>query len=162
MFQDYFLPGFTLNEIITGQDKIVCNEKILHASDCSGFLQNINLNENYLGTEYDVSGINFSGGEKQKIALARTLNKNCMFYIFDEPSSAMDAISEYNFYTRINEYLKQKSIIYISHRLCSCIYSDRILVFNNGNIFEDDSFDNLRMKRNSLFNELVAKTIKSI
>ena len=157
MFQDYFLPGFTLNEIITGQDKIVCNEKILHASDCSGFLQNINLNENYLGTEYDVSGINFSGGEKQKIALARTLNKNCMFYIFDEPSSAMDAISEYNFYTRINEYLKQKSIIYISHRLCSCIYSDRILVFNNGNIFEDDSFDNLRMKRNSLFNELWQK-----
>lgn len=154
MFQDFFLPGFTINEIITGHKEKICDEKVLSVADCNNFLRNINLTETYIGNEYVPNGINFSGGEKQKLAFARTLHKNCNFYILDEPSSAMDAISEYNFYTGLNQYLEQKCIIFISHRLFSCVYSDRILVFKDGSVIEDDSFNNLRLNKSSEFNEL--------
>lgn len=160
MFQDFFLPGFSINEIITGNKDNICEESVLVASDCSSFLKNINLTEAYMGNEYNPNGINFSGGEKQKIAFARALNKNCKFYILDEPSSAMDAISEYNFYSSINKYLKYKCIIYISHRLFSCICSDRILVFHNGALIEDNSFNNLKSNTNSKFNELWNKHLE--
>lgn len=154
LFQDFFLPNFTVNEIITGQKEKSCNERVLSASHCCSFLKNINISEIYMGNEYNTNGINFSGGEKQKLAYARALHKSCKFYIFDEPSSAMDAISEYNFYAGINECLKEKCIIYISHRLFSCMYSDRVLVFKEGHIIEDDSFNSLRINDSSYFNEL--------
>lgn len=118
------------------------------------FLENVSLTDTYLGNEYNPNGINFSGGEKQKIAFARALHKDCNFYILDEPSSAMDAISEYNFFNGINEYLKNKCIMYISHRLFSCAYSDRILVFKDGLLVEDDSFNKLHSDKKSFFNKL--------
>ena len=154
MFQDFFLPGFTINEIITGNNKQICQEKIFEASNCSQFLKNIDKTKTYLGNEYSPNGRDFSGGERQKLAFARALYKSCDFYLLDEPSSAMDAISEYNFYNSLNEYLKDKNVIYISHRLFSCIYSDRIVVFKDGSIVEDNSFELLRSSPNSLFNEL--------
>ncbi len=154
MFQDYFLPGFSITEIITGSEEETYTDDVLKAADCNSFLKHLNLTNTYLGNEYDPDGINFSGGEKQKLAYARALYKDCNFYILDEPSSAMDAISEYNFYNGLNKHLKEKSIIYISHKLFSCIYADRILVFKNGNIVENESFDNLRANENSEFNKL--------
>lgn len=154
MFQDFFLPGFTINEILTGNSNQICSESVLSASNCTDFLKNHDLNKDFVGNEYNPKGINFSGGEKQKLAYARALNKNCEFYILDEPSSAMDAISEYRFYNGLNKYLKNKSIIYISHRLFSCAYADRILVFQNGMLMEDDKFKCLLSNHKSKFYEL--------
>lgn len=154
MYQDFFLPSFSINEIITGSKDKTCDDKILYAANCMTFLENVSLTDTYLGNEYNPNGINFSGGEKQKIAFARALHKDCNFYILDEPSSAMDAISEYNFFNGINEYLKNKCIMYISHRLFSCAYSDRILVFKDGLLVEDDSFNKLHSDKKSFFNKL--------
>lgn len=157
MFQDFFLPGFSISEVISGGEKRDYNPRVISAAGCNDFLKNFDLDNTYLTNEYNVRGIDFSGGEKQKIAFARALNKDCDFYLFDEPSSAMDAISEYNFYHGLNKYLENKKVLYISHRLFSCVYAERIIVFGKGRILEDDTFERLRGNKESEFNKLWCK-----
>lgn len=85
---------------------------------------------------FDRNGVELSGGEMQKIAIARTLYKNAPLVVLDEPTASLDPYSEYEVYSRLNRMTDRKTTIYISHRLSSCRFCDVIAVFDNGELVE--------------------------
>ena len=104
--------------------------------------------------DFDKNGVEVSGGEAQKIALARALYKNAPFIILDEPTAALDPIAEYEIYSKFNEIVGDKTAIYISHRLSSCRFCDRIAVFDNGKIVQTGSHDELVANESGRYYEL--------
>ena len=95
-----------------------------------------------------------SGGEAQKIALARALYKNAPFIVLDEPTAALDPVSEYEVYRKFNEISGGKTAIYISHRLASCRFCDEILVFNEGVIVQRGTHEALLAESGGKYAEL--------
>ena len=89
------------------------------------------------------NGIDLSGGEKQKLALARALYKNAPVIVLDEPTAALDALAEYNLYKNFNEMIGNKSAVYISHRLSSTRFCDSIAMFKAGEMVEYGTHDEL-------------------
>ena len=85
---------------------------------------------------FDEEGVEPSGGEQQKLALARALYKDSPVLILDEPTAALDPIAEYEIYRQFNELVEHKTAFYISHRLSSCKFCDKIAVFSGGKIAE--------------------------
>lgn len=88
-------------------------------------------------------GIQVSGGEEQKLAIARSLYRDAPFLVLDEPTAALDPLSEYEIYTRLNDIVEDKTAIYISHRLSSCRFCDEIAVFHQGQVIEKGSHEGL-------------------
>ena len=103
---------------------------------------------------FDDEGINISGGEAQKIALARALYKDAPFIILDEPTAALDPIAEAEIYAKFDEIVGDKTAIYISHRLSSCRFCDKIAVFDNGEIVQVGSHEELLSDENGKYYEL--------
>ncbi|MBQ2716927.1 MAG: ATP-binding cassette domain-containing protein, partial [Clostridia bacterium] len=101
--------------------------------------------------DFDKNGIEISGGEAQKIALARALYKDAPFIILDEPTAALDPIAEYEIYSKFNQIVGDKTAIYISHRLSSCRFCDKIAVFDNGQIVQRGSHDELVADENGKY-----------
>lgn len=110
----------------------------------------------YLYHDCNEEGIEISGGEAQKIALARCLYKNAEILILDEPTSALDPIAEANIYKKFNEYIKtnKKTAFLISHRLSSCVFCDKIAVFEKGKITQFGTHSDLVKDKNSKYYEL--------
>ncbi|MGI5899633.1 MAG: ABC transporter ATP-binding protein [Christensenellales bacterium] len=106
----------------------------------------------YKGFEDD--GVEISGGEAQKIALARALYKQAPFIILDEPTAALDPIAEYEIYTKFNEFVGEKTAIYISHRLSSCRFCDDIAVFDLGRIVQKGGHDQLLREVGGKYHQL--------
>ena len=98
----------------------------------------------------DENGVDFSGGEKQKLALARALYKNAPVVVLDEPTSALDAIAEQRLYESFDKMIGEKSAVYISHRLASTRFCDRIAMFEGGTIIELGTHDAL-MEKNGAY-----------
>lgn len=92
---------------------------------------------------FEKQGVEISGGEAQKLAMARALYKNAPIIILDEPTAALDPISEYEIYSRFNELIGQRTAVYISHRLSSCRFCDDIIVFEQGQIVQRGCHDQL-------------------
>ena len=90
-----------------------------------------------------MSGFEPSGGEQQKLAMARALYKDAPILVLDEPTAALDPISEKEVYEKFKEMTKDKIAIFISHRLASCKFCEKILVFNEGTIVEQGTHDSL-------------------
>ena len=90
----------------------------------------------FVSQHYEEEGVELSGGQKQKIAIARALYKNTPIVILDEPTAALDPIAEYEIYKQFNSLVENRTAIYISHRLSSCQFSDIIYVFEQGSIKE--------------------------
>ncbi len=88
-------------------------------------------------------GVDVSGGEAQKIAIARALYKDAPFIILDEPTAALDPIAEAEIYSKFNDIVGDKTAIYISHRLSSCKFCDEIAVFHEGRVIQQGSHDAL-------------------
>ena len=86
--------------------------------------------------EFDDSGIVFSGGQLQKLAIARAIANNSRIIVMDEPSSALDPLAEQKMFQRLNELSMDRTLIYITHRLSTGVSSDNILVFSRGKISE--------------------------
>ena len=101
----------------------------------------------------DDSGVEFSGGEGQKLAAAMAIYKNSAFFLLDEPTSALDPVSEAAFFARLGEITSGKSTIFITHRLRSTTFCDRILVVENGSIVENGTHDSL-MKSGGIYSRL--------
>ena len=102
----------------------------------------------------DVSdGVEFSGGEEQKIALARSLYKDAPFIVLDEPTAALDPIAESEVYSNFNSLVGDKTAIYISHRLSSCRFCDEIAVFEKGEVVQKGSHEGL-LSRPGVYSEL--------
>ncbi|MDR1689126.1 MAG: ATP-binding cassette domain-containing protein, partial [Clostridiales bacterium] len=102
---------------------------------------------------FDDEGFEPSGGEGQKIALARALFKNAPIVILDEPAAALDPRAEYEMYQGFNSLIEGKTAVYISHRLSSTRFCDSIAVFNNGEIAERGTHEEL-LNRSGLYAEL--------
>ena len=92
--------------------------------------------ETSLFRDFDDKGVEVSGGEGQKIAIARALYKDAPFLILDEPTAALDPVAEAEIYERLNDMVGGKTAIYISHRLSSCKFCDEIVVFSAGQIIQ--------------------------
>ena len=157
VFQDFSLFSFKLGEVVASSKTF--DENKVH--EC---LQKVNFGERlhempegvhtYLYKGYDQSGIEISGGEAQKIALARALYKDSPFILLDEPTAALDPISEYEVYSNFNAISGDKTTIYISHRLASCRFCDKIAVFDNGEIVQRGSHDELVADESGKYYEL--------
>ncbi len=107
----------------------------------------------------DDSGVEFSGGEGQKLAAARAIYKNSAFFLLDEPTSALDPVSEAAFFARLGEITSGKSTIFITHRLRSTTFCDRILVVENASIVENGTHDAL-MKSGGVYSRLWSSQMK--
>lgn len=99
-------------------------------------------------------GVQISGGEAQKIAIARSLYHDAPFMILDEPTAALDPVAEYEIYTRFNEIAGDRTVVYISHRLSSCRFCDEILVFQEGQIVQKGSHETLLADKNGKYSAL--------
>ena len=106
-----------------------------------------------LTREFEIDGAGLSGGENQKVSAARLFARDFEIAILDEPSSALDPIAEYKMYENLIDVTKDKTVIYISHRLSSAVLSDRIIVIGNGTILESGSHQEL-MAQNGEYNRM--------
>lgn len=146
VFQDFSLFSFRLGETVA-TSKTYDSEKVLKVLEESDFKKRLDTMTHGLDTilskSYDPHGINLSGGEKQKLAIARAVYKDGPIYILDEPTSALDPISEFEVYEQFNNITQDKTSIFISHRLSSCRFCDEILVFDHGSIVEKGNHETL-------------------
>ena len=115
-------------------DSIKLEESILF----SGLTEKINSlskrEKTVFSTRFDKNGVDFSGGEKQKVSIARAYYRKANVLIFDEPSSALDPNAEYDFFKKVYDLGKEKTIIFISHRLSTVVKADKIIVLDKGKI----------------------------
>ena len=93
--------------------------------------------------EFAEDGVDVSGGEAQKIAIARALYKDAPFIVLDEPTAALDPIAEAEIYAKFNDIAGDKTAVYISHRLSSCKFCDEIAVFDHGQVIQKGSHEQL-------------------
>lgn len=146
VFQDYSIFSFTVQQNISG-NKEDDGQKLKSCLNKAGILERVEAmadKENtYLYSDYSEDGVEISGGEAQKIALARALYKDAPFIILDEPTSALDPLAEYDLYQKFNQLVEGKTTIYISHRLSSCKFCKHIAVFNDGELLQYGSHDDL-------------------
>lgn len=111
--------------------------------------------DTYLYKDYDnKNGVDVSGGEAQKIAIARALYKDAPFIILDEPTAALDPIAEAEIYSKFEEIAGDKTAIYISHRLSSCKFCDEIVVFHEGAVIQQGTHETLVADINGKYYEL--------
>lgn len=110
--------------------------------------------DTFLYKELDKHGVSVSGGEAQKIAIARALYKDAPFIVLDEPTAALDPITEAEIYAKFNEIAGDKTAIYISHRLSSCKFCDEIAVFDNGAVIQQGTHEQLVADENGKYYEL--------
>jgi ABC-type multidrug transport system fused ATPase/permease subunit len=145
VFQDYSLFAFPVGEnVASGRN--YDDKKVWECLEESGVADRIKKLPEKLNTplfKYDDNGVEMSGGESQKVAISRALYKDAPFVILDEPTAALDPISEYEIYSKFDEMVKNKTSIYISHRMSSCRFCDDIIVFDNGRIVERGSHEKL-------------------
>lgn len=130
--QDFFLFSFMLGEnVASSRDVDMKNAKL--ALGTSGFGDKYPL-ETYLYKDIDEDGVDVSGGEAQKIALARAIYGDKKLLLFDEPTSKLDPKSEMKVFESFNEVSKGKTAIFVSHRMSACKFADRIILFEKGKI----------------------------
>lgn len=146
VFQDYKILSLTVADNISANDE--CDKDMLNSAlDKANIKDRIEAmpqkEKTYLYKDLDNSGVEISGGEAQKLAIARALYKNSPIVILDEPTAALDPIAENEIYSRFNSFVENKTAIYISHRLSSCAFCDRIAVFDNAELVETGTHNEL-------------------
>ena len=153
VFQDYKLFSFSIKDNVALAQP-VDNDRVRDILEYVGFGEKLqNGIDTSVFKNFDEEGFEPSGGEGQKIALARALYKDAPIVLLDEPTAAMDPKAEYELYQRFNEMVQGKTAVYISHRLSSAKFCDVIAVFSNGQIIEYGSHDELYSK-GGLYTEL--------
>lgn len=138
VFQDFKLFPFALKQNISS-DSECDEEKLMKTLDQLGMAQRVRSMERGIDTplyQTQENGVEISGGEAQKLAIARALYKDAPIVILDEPTAALDPISEYEIYSHFDELVKDKTSFYISHRMSSCRFCDDIVVFDHGKIIQ--------------------------
>lgn len=148
VFQDYRIFACSVGENVAGGRYDAQNAgKVLEALENSSFtgkLRSLPLGiETQLTREFENSGTQLSGGEQQKLAIARAFYKNADLIILDEPSSALDPDAEYELNQAVYEYAGNRTVIFISHRLSTTRHADRIYMFDSGKLVECGTHEEL-------------------
>lgn len=162
VFQDFKLFSFSVKEnlLLTDEadekDEETVTEIMKQVGIYDKFSTLKNGTDSILYKYFDDEGIEPSGGEQQKLAIARALYKNAPIVILDEPTAALDPIAEYEIYCQFEEMVKGKTAIYISHRLSSCQFCDNIAVFSDGEVAEYGTHDELVNKKDGIYAEMFA------
>lgn len=145
VFQDFHLFSLPLDENIAAGTEI--DEAALQSSlakvGLTGRVQQLPQGVRTRLYNNNGSGVDLSGGEAQRTAIARALYKDAPFVILDEPTAALDPIAEAEIYEQFSQMTAGKTAVYISHRMSSCKFCDRIIVLDHGRIAEDGTHDTL-------------------
>ncbi len=156
VFQDFRIFAFPLGENIAACKKLD-EEKVKYALKKVGMekrLQDLPDGlKTYVGKEFHENGVAFSGGERQKMAIARAIYKDAPFVIMDEPTAALDPESECAVYAGFDKMVGNKTALYISHRLASCRFCEDILVFDKGQVVQRGNHEYLE-KQEGLYRQL--------
>lgn len=159
LFPESVCENVLLHECSTVQDEI----NVQKCLKLSGIWSKIQVLPNGIDTlvskEFDSEGVVFSGGETQKMALARALAQNAQILLLDEPSSALDPISEDSMYQMLFDVCKDKTMIFVSHRMAAAKMADRIFLIDNGEICETGTHFEL-IERDGLYAEMWKKQSK--
>jgi len=157
VFQDFKIFDFTIKEnIVLNEEYSSANlEKTLKESDLFEKVNTLSNHEDtLLGPQSFKDGIQLSGGEQQKLAIARAMYRDGDMYIFDEPNASLDPMAEYNTYKQYNKMIKDSIAIFISHRMITTRFCTKILTVENGNITNFDTPENLLRQEDSLYCKL--------
>ncbi len=157
VFQDYKLLAFPLGQNVAASLDYH-DEKVLMSLKKAGFTERLSKMDKYLETplykDFDNDGVEISGGEAQKIAISRALYRDAPFVILDEPTAALDPVAESEIYGRLNEIVEDKTAVFVSHRLSSCLFCDSILVFSDGQLVQQGSHNELLSDENGVYHSL--------
>lgn len=157
VFQDFRLLSLPLGENVAGS--AACDrDRVERCLQDAGFGPRLKTMpkglDTFLYKKLDKDGVEISGGEAQKIAIARALYKDAPFIVLDEPTAALDPIAEADIYSKFDAIAGDKTAIYISHRLSSCKFCDEIAVFDHGAIIQTGSHETLVADETGLYHQL--------
>lgn len=164
VFQDFQLFPFQIWENIAsysnGEGNVIPNKIESKVMDC---IKRVNMEDainelpsglnTWLNKNLHENSTEFSGGERQKLAMARAVYKDASFAILDEPTAALDPLAESEVYANFSNLVKDKTALFISHRMSASRFCDRILVLDNGTIIGNGNHEEL-LKTNSLYHSL--------
>ena len=157
VFQDFKLFSLKLAENVASTVKYD-EKRVKECLEKAGFLERLQTLEHgletYLYKDCDKEGVHISGGEAQKIAIARALYKDAPFIILDEPTAALDPVAEAEIYSKFDEIAGDKTAVYISHRLSSCKFCDEIMVFHEGTVVQQGIHAELVANKDGKYYEL--------
>lgn len=157
VFQDFNLLSMNLSEnIASGSD--LDKDRVIDCLEKAGFSDRLASMPDGIDTclykSWSKNGVDVSGGEAQKLAIARALYKDAPFIILDEPTAALDPIAEAEIYEKFDSIAGDKTAIYISHRLSSCKFCDEIAVFHEGSVIQKGSHEELLADKEGKYSEL--------
>ena len=163
VFQDFSLFSFTLAENIS-MDTEADRQRMFASIKKSGLEERVqNLPhgvDTYIYKTFDSDGIELSGGEGQKVAIARAIYRGAPIVVFDEPTSALDPIAEYNIYKNFHDLAENRTAIYISHRMSSTRFTDHTAVFANKTIAEYGTHDELMTIDGGIYRKMFVSQAK--
>lgn len=155
IFQDFKLFAYSIKDNISNTLPMKKIKKICSDVGIADVVESLPKKyESTLSKTYEDDSVELSGGQRQKIAIARALAKDTSLLILDEPTSALDPLAEAEIYQNLNYLALDKTAIYISHRMSSSIFCDKILVLDGGVITDYDTHENLMKKKESLYYKL--------
>ena len=163
VFQDFKLFAYSIKENILNEDG---DEKEAYQIACKvGLKEKIDKLDDGINSLYsksfDEKGIELSGGECQKVAIGRALHSKSSLIILDEPTSALDPIAEAEIYSSFNNLVQNKTALYISHRMSSSVFCDKVLILNNGKVEDFAPHKELIKKKDSLYYKLFTSQAKN-
>lgn len=157
VFQDFKLFGYTLDENIQIGKEEKADSSLDGVYEVSGISEWVNTmsekGNTILSKDFDENGVEPSGGQAQKVAIARAVYRDAPVVILDEPTAALDPVAEYEIYNRFNDLISNKTAIYISHRLSSCKFCDKIIVMGERTIKEMGTHEEL-LRKNGIYAEM--------
>lgn len=158
VFQDFKLLSAPIGQNVASHMQYYDRDKATETLKEAGFAERLaNMPsglDTYLYKDFEKEGVEVSGGEAQKIAIARALYKDAPFMILDEPTAALDPMAEAELYSKFNDIVGDKTAVYISHRLSSCRFCDQIAVFDKGKLVQSGTHEQLLSDEDGNYHKL--------
>lgn len=159
VFQDVNVMAFSIRENVTGSSTDSDDDRVCEALKNVGLLDKVNGFEKGLDQMMlkiiDENGTDFSGGERQKLSISRGLYKDAQIVVMDEPTAALDALAEASIYENFSDMVKGKTAVYISHRLASTKFCDKIALFDKTGLIEYGTHDELMAAKGEYYRMFV-------